>query len=354
MAARGNKKQIFMNDFEEAVDRVIAGPQRKNRLINPREKEMTAYHEAGHALVAWGLEFADPVHKISIVARGQMGGHTSLVPEEDRYLWTKNQFEHRMAVTMGGRVAEQIIFEEVTTGASNDLEQATKLAQGMIKRYGMFSSKVYTEMAISEVIRKSRDGEVSEIEVYGNDLLVKMTDGAEFRSRKEADFQLAEFSEGLIEKRLSPVTIIIKGSHSLDGLGAPRTFGKAQEMVFLGRDMGGEEKDYGEKIGEEIDQAVSVLINTAYEQAVETIRTHQSKLVRLAEYLIEYETVSGEAMNRLFNADDEATGDPANPITPPETPPAYSASPSATSQPATTVPQPASTLTSKSTDGNAT
>jgi ATP-dependent metalloprotease FtsH len=354
MAARGNKKQIFMDDFEEAVDRVIAGPQRKNRLINPREKEMTAYHEAGHALVAWGLEFADPVHKISIVARGQMGGHTSLVPEEDRYLWTKNQFEHRLAVTMGGRVAEQIIFEEVTTGASNDLEQATKLAQGMIKRYGMFSAKAYTEMAISEVIHKARNGEVSEISVYGNDLLVKMTDDAEFRSRKEADFQLAEFSEGLIEKGLSPVTIIIKGSHSLDGLGAPRTFGKAQEMVFLGRDMGGEEKDYGEKIGEEIDQAVSVLINTAYDQAVETIRTHQSKLVRLAEYLIEYETVSGEAMNRLFNADDESAGDPANPITPPETPPAYSASPSATSQPAPTVPQPASTLTSKSTDWNPT
>jgi hypothetical protein len=165
---------------------------------------------------------------------------------------------------------------------------------------------------------------------------------------------LAEFSEGLIERGLSPVIIIIKGSHSLDGLGAPRTFGKAQEMVFLGRDLGGEEKDYGEKIGEEIDQAVSVLLNTAYDQAVETIRTHQSKLVRLAEYLIEYETVSGEAMNRLFNADDEATGDPANPITPPETPPAYSANPGATSQPAPTVPQPASTLTSKSADGDAT
>ena len=344
MAARGSKKQIFMDDFEEAVDRVVAGPQRKNRRINPREKEMTAYHEAGHALVAWALEFADPVHKISIVARGQMGGHTALVPEEDRYLWTKNQFAHRMAVTMGGRVAEQIIFDEVTTGASNDLEQATKLAMGMVKRYGMFSAKTYEDMPISEVIEKARAGKISVIEVYGNDLLVIMEDGNEFRSRKEHDFQLAEFNEDMIEKGQQAVTIIIRNSHSLDGLGAPRTFGKAEEMVFLGRGSGGEEKDYGGNVGEEIDLAVSALINTAYEQAVESIKTHQSKLVRLAEYLIEYETVSGEAMNRLFNADDEPGGEPATPPVAPETPPAYSPAPE-TPAPAGN-PQPAATLPS--------
>ena len=349
MAARGNKKSIFMVDFEEAVDRVIAGPQRKNRRINPREKEMTAYHEAGHALVAWGLEFADPVHKISIVARGQMGGHTSLVPEEDRYLWTKNQFEHRMAVTMGGRVAEQIIFDEVTTGASNDLEQATKLAQGMIKRYGMFSAQHYNEMPISEVIQNAREGNISTIEVYGNDLLVAMTDDTEFRSRKEDDFQLAQFSEGLIEAGLKPVTIIIKNSHSLDGLGAPRTFGKAEEQVFLGRGISGEERDYGDKIGEEIDYAVSGLINTAYDEAVEVIKTHQSKLVRLAEYLIEYETVSGEAMNRLFNADDDPSGETATPPVAPDAPPEYNANP----LPQPTMPQPSPTLTSTATDGDA-
>ena len=347
MAARGSKKQIFMDDFEEAVDRVIAGPKRKSRRINDREKEMTAYHEAGHALVAWGLEFADPVHKISIVARGQMGGHTSLVPEEDRYLWTKNQFAHRMAVTMGGRVAEQTIFNEVTTGASNDLEQATKLAMGMVKRYGMFSAKVYEEMPISSVIQKARDGEISTIEVYGDDILVIMTDDSEFRSRKEADFQLANFNEGLIENGLKPVTIIIKDSHSLDGLGAPRTFGKAEEMVFLGRSSGGEERDYAGRMGEEIDHAVSELINTAYDLAVDTIKIHQSKLVRLAEYLIEYETVSGEAMNRLFNADDESGGNPATPPVAPETPPAYTPSPEPPAQAGN--PQPAATLPSTAT-----
>ena len=253
---------------------------------------------------------------------------------------------------MGGRVAEQIIFDEVTTGDSNDLEKATKLAKGMIKQYGMFSSKFYEEMPISEVIHKARGGEISEIEVYGNDLLVKMVGGAEFRSRKESEFQLAEFSEGLIEKGLSPVTIIIKDSHSLDGLGAPRTFGKVQEMVFLGRDFGQEEKDYGDKIAEEIDHAITGLMNAAYQQAVDVITTHQSKLVRLAEYLIEYETVSGEAMNRLFNADDEQNGEPATPVTPPETPPEYNANPSPAAHPQPAATQPAPTLPSTSTDAD--
>ena len=346
MAARNNRKSIFMDDFEEAVDRVIAGPQRKNRMINPREKEMTAYHEAGHALVAWSLPHADPVHKISIVPRGAMGGHTSLVPEEDRFLWTKNQFSDRMAVTMGGRVAEQIIFDEVTTGASNDLEQATKLAMGMIKRYGMFSVKSYPEMPISTLIEKSRDGSVSVVEVYGNDLLVKMADGTEFKSRKEVEFQLAEFFNNSAKKGLSPVTIVVKDSHSLDGLGAPRTFGKVQELVFLGREIG-EEKDYGDKVAEEIDHAVKGLMNAAYDQAVDSIMTHKPKLVRLAEYLIEHETVSGEAMNRLFNSDGESDTEPATPIVPPETPPSLEpTTPPAHSQPAT--PRPAPSLSSTS------
>jgi hypothetical protein len=206
-------------------------------------------------------------------------------------------------------------------------------------------------MPISTVIQKARDGEISTIEVYGDDILVIMTDDSEFRSRKEADFQLANFNEGLIENGLKPVTIIIKDSHSLDGLGAPRTFGKAEEMVFLGRSSGGEERDYADRMGEEIDHAVSELINTAYDLAVDTIKIHQSRLVRLAEYLIEYETVSGEAMNRLFNADDESGGNPATPPVEPETPPAYTPSPESPAQAGN--PQPAATLSSTATvDGD--
>ncbi len=345
MAARNNKKSIFMEDFEEAVDRIIAGPQRKSRMINAREKEMTAYHEAGHALVAWGRPHADAVHKISIIPRGAMGGHTSLVPEEDRYLWTKNQFGDRMAVTMGGRVAEQIIFDEVTTGASNDLEQATKLAMGMIKRYGMFSAKAYPEMSFSAVIEKVRSGDVTTLEMYGNDLLVKLADGSEFKSRKEEQFLLAKFNDDLIADGLKPVTIVVKDSRSLDGLGAPRTFGKVQEMVFLGRDIGTEEKDYSDGLAEEIDHAVTGLLNKAYEQAVDVIKTHQSKLVRLAEFLIEHETVSGEAMNRLFNTDGETGSEGAIPPVSPETPPAFDP---ARPEPQPATPQPAPTLPSTS------
>ncbi len=254
LAARGNKKSIFMSEFEEAVDRIIAGPERKSRIISPREKEMTAYHEAGHALVAHILPHADRVHKISIVSRGSMGGHTSLLPDEDRYLWTKNQFSEMMAVTMGGRVAEQLIFDEVTTGASNDLERATKIALGMIKRYGM--------------------------------------------------------SEAL----------------------GPRTFGKPTELVFLGREIS-EERDYGDKVAEEIDVEVKLLITNAYSQAEELLVTHKPKLVRLAEYLIENETVSGASLPKLF--DEGNLGDePGTPAVPPETPPFPAPRPQPTIQPA--------------------
>ncbi len=233
LAARNDQKTIYMEQFEEAIERVQAGPQRKSKVISAREKEMTAYHEAGHALVGWLLPHADKVHKISIISRGNMGGHTTLLPEEDRSLWTKNQFSDMMAVMMGGRVAEEKIFSEVTTGASNDIERATKVALEMVKRYGMSAS-----------------------------------------------------------------------------LG-PRTFGKRQEMVFLGN-QSNEERDYGDKIAEEIDQEVHSLISWAYDKANELIEEHKPKLVQIAEYLIEYESVSGENLDKLFNSI-SGTDDESNP-----------------------------------------
>ena len=254
-----------MPEFEEAVERVIAGPERKSRVINPREKEMTAYHEAGHALVALTLPHADKVHKISIVSRGQMGGHTTLLPEEDRFLWTKNQFEDMLAVTMGGRVAEEQIFDEVTTGASSDIERATKIALGMVKRYGMSKS-----------------------------------------------------------------------------LG-PRTFGKREEMVFLGRELS-EERDYGDHVAEEIDLEVKELINHAYQQAQQILTDGKPKLVQIAEYLIEHEAVSGDELTRLFNQGEPGSeGDSGTPVKPPEAPTPYAPRPA---QPPI-VPNPAPSLSSQ-------
>ena len=248
LAARRNLKSIGMPEFEEAVERVVAGPERKSRVISAREKEMTAYHEAGHALVAWTLPHADRVHKISIVSRGNMGGHTTLLPEEDRYLWTKNQFQDMLAVTMGGRVAEELIFDEITTGASNDIEKATKIALSMVKKYGM--------------------------------------------------------SEEL----------------------GPRTFGKREEMVFLGREIS-EERDYGDRVAEEIDQAVEGLIKRAYKDAKEVVVTNKTKLVKLSEYLIEHETISGDSMRRMFDPDASGPEEDGVPATPTEPPP-YAPKPS--------------------------
>ena len=266
LAARADKKSIFMTEFEEAVDRIVGGPERKSRIISPREKEMTAYHEAGHALVAHTLPHADRVHKISIVSRGNMGGHTSLLPDEDRYLWTKNQFGDMLSVMMGGRVAEEMIFSEVTTGASNDIERATKVALSMVKRYGM--------------------------------------------------------SESL----------------------GPRTFGKVQEMVFLGREIS-EERDYGDKIAEEIDDEVRVLIKLAYERAQEILVTNKPKLVLLSEYLIEHETISGANMVRLL--DDGAIGDdPGTPAIPPDAPPETPPMTPSPAQPPISQPSPALSSTS--------
>ena len=137
LAARLNKKRIGFAEFAESIDRVIGGPARKSKVISVREKEIVAYHESGHAIVGHMLANADPVFKVTIVSRGQMGGYTRFLPEEDRSLWSKAQFKDRIGAAMGGRAAEEIVFGEVTTGASNDLEQATNIARSMVTRYGM-------------------------------------------------------------------------------------------------------------------------------------------------------------------------------------------------------------------------
>lgn len=138
LASRRNKKSIEMKDFEDAIERVVAGLEKKNKVINPREKQIVAYHEAGHAIISWLMPENDPVQKISIVPRGMSAlGYTMNIPLEDRYLMTRNELFARICSLLGGRIAEQVIFSEISTGAQNDLEKVTSIAYNMVMVYGM-------------------------------------------------------------------------------------------------------------------------------------------------------------------------------------------------------------------------
>lgn len=137
LAARHRKKKITMEEVDEAVDRVIAGPQKKSRVFSKKERKIVAYHESGHVLCGYYLAHADIVHKVTIVPRGQAGGYAMMLPKEDRYLATKNELLDRVTGLLGGRVAEEIVFGEISTGASNDFEKATSIVRSMITEYGM-------------------------------------------------------------------------------------------------------------------------------------------------------------------------------------------------------------------------
>ena len=137
LAARRNRSTVGMFEIDEAIDRLIAGPQRKSRVMSAQEKLVTAYHEIGHALVAHKLKRSDPVYKVTILPRGQMGGYTRLQPPEDRHLYTKSYFEDMLALTMGGHASEVMVFGEMSTGPSNDIQQATETARRMVTQYGM-------------------------------------------------------------------------------------------------------------------------------------------------------------------------------------------------------------------------
>jgi cell division protease FtsH len=136
-AARANRKAVHMYDFEMAKDKVLMGAERKSMLLTPEEKRVTAYHEAGHAVVAALREHADPLHKVTIIPRGMALGVTMQLPEEDKYTVTKKYLETQLAILMGGRCAEEIFLDQMTTGAGNDIERATELARKMVCEYGM-------------------------------------------------------------------------------------------------------------------------------------------------------------------------------------------------------------------------
>ncbi len=222
LSARRNKKVIGMSEFQEALERIVAGPERKSRVISDAEKAIIAYHEGGHAIVQRILPKCDPVAKVTIISRGMALGYTMALPQEDRYLQSKTEFEDKIAGLLGGNVSERMIFGDTTTGASNDIEKATDLARRMVTEFGMS-----------------------------------------------------------------------------DKLG-PLSFGKRDEMIFLGRSMG-EQRDYSDEVARTIDEEVRAIIDRAYERATEVLTTHRDRLVLLAEKLVAEETVDSEEFEKLFS-----------------------------------------------------
>ena len=140
LAARKDQKEITQDNVLQAIEKVILGPERRSHILSKKEKEITAYHEAGHALVAVSLPHSDPVHKVSIISRGRAGGYTLKVPSEDKHLKSRPEFETELAVLLAGYAAEKLVFKETTTGASNDLKVASDLARRMVTQYGMSDS----------------------------------------------------------------------------------------------------------------------------------------------------------------------------------------------------------------------
>jgi cell division protease FtsH len=221
LSARRNKKVIGMSEFQEALERIVAGPERKSRVISDAEKAIIAYHEGGHAIVQRILPKCDPVSKVTIISRGMALGYTMALPQEDRYLQSKTEFEDKIAGLLGGNVAERLIFGDTTTGASNDIEKATDLARRMVTEFGMS-----------------------------------------------------------------------------DKLG-PLSFGKRDELIFLGREIG-EQRNYSDEIAKQIDEEVRAIVDKAYERATEVLTTHRDRLVALAEKLVAEETVDADTFESFF------------------------------------------------------
>jgi cell division protease FtsH len=265
LAARRNKKVITTSEFGEALERVVAGPERKSRVISDAEKAIIAYHEGGHALVQRILPKCDPVAKVSIISRGMALGYTMGLPTEDRYLQSKAEFEDKIAGMLGGNASERLIFGDTTTGSSNDIEKATTLARRMVTEFGM--------------------------------------------------------SEKL----------------------GPLAFGKRDELVFLGREIG-EQRNYSDDVAKQIDEEVRAIIDKAYARAMDVLATHRDRLVQLAERLVAQETIERDEFEAMFadlpDPRSDATGGGLTPVPLPPPEPHVSDVPAGAPAPAPS-PQPA-------------
>ncbi|MEO6307451.1 MAG: ATP-dependent zinc metalloprotease FtsH [Nitrospiraceae bacterium] len=220
-AARLNKKEVEVIDFEMAKDKVLMGAERKSMFLSDEEKRTTAYHEAGHTLIAKLLPGTDPVHKVTIIPRGRALGVTMQLPTDDRHGYSKGYLLNQLAILMGGRVAEELVLKEMTTGAGNDIERATDLARKMVCEWGM-SEKM-----------------------------------------------------------------------------GPLTFGKQNEQIFLGREMGSS-RDFSDQIAMEIDQEVRRLVTENYERAKRLLTENMASLKRLAEALLEKEVLDGPDIDNIL------------------------------------------------------
>jgi cell division protease FtsH len=246
LAARRNRKKVTMQDFEDAKDKVMLGMERKSLVMTEEERKSTAYHEAGHALVAWLLPGSEPVDKVTIIPRGRALGITSYLPREERHSRSKEDLERWLTSAMGGRAAEQLVFQHLTTGAANDLENATALARRMVCELGMS-----------------------------------------------------------------------------DNLG-PLTFGKKEEMVFLGREIASH-KDYSESTAVLIDQEVRNIIERNYARASSLLKDNLDKLHLLAKTLLEREVLDGDQMDRLLRGEILEPLKPVETDVKPEPPPTETA-----------------------------
>ena len=198
LAARKNQTEINQKDLEEAIEKVLLGPERKSHLLSDREKRITAYHESGHALVSWSLPHCDRVHKISIISRGPAAGYTWSLPAEDRRLHTKLEFEDNLVALLAGRVAEELIFKDVSTGAHNDLQKATEIARDMVTQYGM-----------SDEIGPITYGEKEELIFLGKELGERKTYSEATASRIDQEIQK------VIEKAHQKAREILQKKHLL-------------------------------------------------------------------------------------------------------------------------------------------
>ncbi|MEK7609074.1 MAG: AAA family ATPase, partial [Patescibacteria group bacterium] len=223
LAARRNQKEVTQIELTESIEKVMLGPERRSKVYSPKEKEIVAFHEAGHALVASALPQADPVHKISIISRGRAGGYTLKLPSEEINFYSKAKFMDELATLLGGYAAERTVFNDVTTGPCSDLRIASDLARRIVTEYGM-------------------------------------------------------------SEKMGPIT-----------------FGEKEHMVFLGKELS-EHRNYSETVAAKIDDEVAKFIDKAYKTALKIVKEKRGALNRIAQVLIEKETIEQREFEELMKS----------------------------------------------------